>query len=82
MSGNERSAEHPQPDKATKRPFLGTPAGIVLCAFLAVAGLFLWLERRDEVAGALPLLLPLAICLGMHFFMHRRRHGGGEGHRE
>jgi hypothetical protein len=36
------------------------------------------------VLGALPLLLPLAICLGMHFFMHRGHggHGGPGGDRD
>lgn len=65
-----------------KRPFLNTPAGFVLCAFLAVGGLFLWLEHKAHILGALPLLLPLAICLGMHFFMHGGRGGHGGGRHE
>ena len=57
------------------RNFISTPAGIALCVFLAVAAFFLWIEHRAHVLGVLPLLLPLAICIGMHFFMHRD-HGG------
>lgn len=58
--------------------FWNTPAGFALIVFLAVAGFYLWLEHRAHVLGVLPLLLPLALCLGMHFFMHRGHgHGGG-----
>jgi hypothetical protein len=59
--------------------FLRSPAGIALCVFLAVAGVFLWLEHRAHVLGALPLLL-LLLCLGMHVFMHRGHGGGPHGH--
>jgi hypothetical protein len=62
-----------------KRPFLNTPAGLVLCIFLAIGAVFLWLEHRAHILGTLPLLLPLLLCLGMHFFMHRG-HGGGDRH--
>lgn len=62
-----------------RRPFRATPAGVALCVFLAIAGLFLWVEHRAHVLGALPLLLPLLICIGMHFFLHRG-HGGHGGH--
>lgn len=67
-------------DKEDKRPFLNTPAGFALCVFLAIAAVFLWLEHRVHVLGALPLALPLLICIGMHFFMHRGHGGhGGDG---
>lgn len=61
------------------RKFLNTPAGYALCVFLVVAGLLLWIEHRAHILGLLPLLLPLLICVGMHFFMHRG-HGGHHGH--
>jgi hypothetical protein len=60
-----------------KRPFFSTPAGLALCVFLAVAGALIWIEHRAHVIGALPLLLPLLICVGMHLFMHK---GHGHGH--
>jgi len=60
-----------------KRPFLSTPAGFVLCVFLAIGAVFLWLEHRAHILGTLPLLLPLLLCLGMHFFMHRGHVGHG-----
>lgn len=65
-------------DEPRKRPFLATPTGVALCVFLAIAGVFLWLEHRAHLLGALPLLLPLLICGGMHLFMHRG-HGGHHG---
>jgi len=56
-----------------------TPLGITLGVFLAVAAVLLWLEHRAHILGALPLLLPLLICIGMHFFLHGK-HGGRGGH--
>ena len=66
-----------QPDQ--KRGFWRSPAGYVLCAFLFIAGLFLLLEHRVHILGALPLFLPLLICVGLHFFLHRG-HGGHGNH--
>jgi hypothetical protein len=67
-------------DNGRKRPFLNSAAGFALGVFLAVAGIVLWAEHRAHILGALPLLLLLAACLGMHFFMHRG-HGGHRGGR-
>jgi len=50
-------------------------ANIVLIGFLLIGGYYLVTEHRAHLVGFLPLLLPLALCLGMHFFMH------GHGHR-
>ncbi len=61
-----------------RRSFWNTPAGFALCVFLAIGGVFIWLEHRAHILGALPLLLLLTICVGMHFFMHRG-HGGHRG---
>jgi hypothetical protein len=58
------------------KPFLRTPAGIALLAFLAVAAFFLWTEHRAHLLGVLPWLL-LAACPLMHLFMH----GGHGDHR-
>jgi hypothetical protein len=69
----------PDVRESPKRPFLNTPAGYALCVFLAIGGVLVWIEHRAHVLGALPLLLPLVICLGMHFFMHGG-HGGHHGH--
>lgn len=74
----------PRLGESRRKPFLNTPSGLTLCIFLAVAGVFLWVEHRGHVLGALPLLLPLLICIGMHFFMHRGHggHGGQSGDRD
>lgn len=69
----------PSLDEGRNPSFLKTPAGIALCVFLALAAIFLWFEHRAHALGALPLLLPLLICVGMHFFMHRG-HSGGHKH--
>lgn len=53
--------------------------GIVLGAFLAVGGYFLWVEHEAHVvlaASYWPWLL-LALCPLLHMFMH----GGHGGHR-
>jgi hypothetical protein len=60
------------------KPFLRSPAGIALLAFLAIAAFFLWTEHRAHVLGALPWLL-LAACPLLHLFMHGG-HGGHGGH--
>jgi heme/copper-type cytochrome/quinol oxidase subunit 4 len=82
MRAHEHSSDDAEPGKERKRPFMRTPTGLALCVFLAAAGMLLWFEHRAHVAGALPLLLPLAICLGMHFFMHRGHGGHGGGRHE
>jgi hypothetical protein len=82
MTQHDHLPEDTSLNDGHKRPFLSSPAGLALCVFLAVAGVFLWVEHRAHVLGALPLLLPLAICLGMHFFMHRGHGGHGGGHHE
>jgi len=56
--------------------FLQSRSGLVLIAFLAVAGYFLWTEHRAHTIAALPYLL-LGGCIVMHFFMHRG-HGHGD----
>jgi hypothetical protein len=53
-------------------------AGFVLCAFLIIAGLFLWLEHRVHMLGVWPLFLPLLICVGLHVFLHRGHGGHGD----
>jgi hypothetical protein len=52
--------------------------GWVFCAFLAIALVFLALEHRAHLYGALPYLLLLA-CPLMHLFMHHG-HGSHVGH--
>jgi hypothetical protein len=80
---DHRSDESPDAGEE-RRAFLNTPAGFALCVFLAIGAIFLWLEHRAHVMGALPLILPLLICVGMHFFMHRGHggHDGNGGHHE
>lgn len=51
-------------------------SGLVLLAFLAIAGFFLVTEHTAHLLGALPYLLLLA-CPLLHFF-HRAHGGHGE----
>lgn len=55
-------------------------SGLVLLAFLAVAGFFLLTEHTAHVFGVLPYLL-LLTCPLMHFFHdgHKRGHRGHGG---
>ncbi|WP_210880358.1 DUF2933 domain-containing protein [Roseovarius autotrophicus] len=53
-----------------------TRLGLAVCIVLAVAGIALAFEHRVHLLASLPFVLPLAICLVMHVFMHRG-HGGG-----
>lgn len=79
MTHHDHSPGESNTEDGRKRRFLNTRAGFALCVFLAVAGVLLWIEHRAHILGVLPLLLPLLICVGMHFFMHRG-HGGHHGH--
>lgn len=54
--------------------WLGSRSGLILLAFLAIAGFFLFTEHRAHLFGVLPFLLLLA-CPLMHFF-----HGGHGNH--
>ena len=55
MSANDHSTG----DQAQHRPFLTTPAGLVLIGFLAIGGFFLVSEHAAHLFGVLPWL-PLA----------------------
>ena len=65
--------------KTKQSGFLNTPAGYAACLMLAALASFLWVEYRLQVADALPLFLPLLICIGLHVFMHRVHGGHGDG---
>ena len=53
-----------------------TRSGLILVAFLAIAGFFIVTEHTAHVLGVLPYLLLLA-CPLLHFL--HGRHGGGHG---
>lgn len=73
MSGDDHSRHHRQPSGG----FWRSRTGIVLIAFLAVAGLLLAYEHRVHIfTGNGVLIALLVLCVGMHLFMH----GGHGGH--
>jgi hypothetical protein len=69
------------------RSWLRSRSGLVLLAFLAIAGFFLVTEHTAHVLGVLPYLLLLA-CPLLHFLHgghgsgHDPHSGDGAGHRE
>ena len=65
-------------DRAKRRGFLVSPAGVAMLAFLAIAGFFIWTEHRAHLFGVLPFVLVL-LCPLLHFF-HHRSHGNDHGH--
>ena len=65
---------HPREEDASQESFLTSPAGLVLIGFLAIGGVYLWMEHRAHLLGAL-VFLPLLLCPLMHLFMH---HGHGD----
>jgi hypothetical protein len=69
---------HDHDARANGRPFLKTPAGWVLCGFLAIGAFYLVTEHTAHLFGFLPFALLLA-CPLMHLFMHGG-HGGHGGH--
>jgi len=61
--------------------FLKSRTGIVLIAFLAVAGFLLAFEHRAHIfTGNGFLIVLLAGCIVMHLFMHAGHGGHGGGH--
>ncbi len=74
MSDHDRSSHQPEPSG-----FWKSRTGVVLIAFLAVAGLLLAYEHRVHIfSGYGVLIVLLTLCIGMHLFMHGG-HGGGDG---
>ena len=66
--------DHTRGDESPSGRFLTSPSGLVLIGFLAIAGVYLWMEHRAHLLGAL-VFLPLLLCPLMHLFMH---HGRGD----
>ncbi len=58
----------------TQESFWRSPAGFVFIGFLVIGGVYLWMEHRAHLLGAL-VFLPLLLCPLMHLFMH---HGHGD----
>ena len=68
----KRPAREAEPQKAPS-PHAGALHKWMMTACLMLMGgavlLFMW--RGQSLASGAWLLLPLALCLGMHFLMHR-----------
>lgn len=60
------------------RPWFRSRSGLVLLAFLAIAGFFVVTEHSAHALGVLPYLLLLA-CPLLHL-LHGRHGGGHRGH--
>ncbi len=58
--------------------------GLVVLGLLGFAGFLLWDDHEAHILDALPLVLVLGVCLGMHLFMHGGHggHGGNGGPRQ
>ena len=70
--------DHVQRSPPPSGNFWRSRAGIVLIVFAAIAGLLLAFEHRAHLLTGNGLLLVfLALCIGMHFFMHSGHGGGG-----
>lgn len=51
---------------------------MVICCIAMIAGAYL-IFRGSSSFGSFEILLPLVICVGMHFVMHKMM--GGDGHK-
>lgn len=65
------------PKEGKHSSFLSGPAGMVFCAFAAIAVFFLLAEHRAHLGYIAPYLslVLVGICLVLHLFMHRLVHG-------
>lgn len=76
MNSSDPSQSHTH----TSAGFWKSRAGVVLLVFLAIAGGLLAYEHRVHIfTGSGVLIALLALCVGMHLFMHGG-HGGHGGH--
>ena len=66
--------DEPHRNESSYVSFLTSPSGLVLIGFLAIGAVYLWMEHRAHLLGAL-VFLPLLLCPLMHLFMH---HGHGD----
>lgn len=74
--------DHSSNDAASSGSFWRSRGAVVLLVFLAVVGLLLGYEHRAHVFTQTGFLIGLlALCVGMHFFMHGG-HGGDDGRGE
>jgi uncharacterized membrane protein len=72
MSSHDHTGHKPPSETS----FWTSRSGIALIIFLAVGALFLIYEHRIHlVTGNMFVVALLALCVGVHFFMHG--HGGG-----
>ncbi|MCO6414529.1 MAG: DUF2933 domain-containing protein [Thiogranum sp.] len=78
-------SEHDHAPRGSPPPgsFWRSRAGMVLIGFAAIAGLLLAYEHRVHLfTGNGLLLVFLALCIGMHFFMHGGHGADGGGSRD
>ena len=85
MSLHNHTTEH-SAQRSDRKGFLTSPAGLVMIGFLAIAGVYLWIEHRAHLLGVV-VWLPLLACPLMHLFMHHghdghAEHGQNPGHGE
>ena len=85
MSFDNHTAEH-SAQRSDRKGFLTSPAGLVMIGFLAIAGVYLWMEHRAHLLGVV-VWLPLLACPLMHLVMHHghgghAEHGQNPGHGE
>lgn len=79
MSDHDHSSHQPR----STGSFWTSRTGIVLIVFLAIAGLLLAYEHRIHIfTGNGVLVALLALCVGMHLFMHGGHGGHGGGGRD
>lgn len=75
MSSEHHTGHKPQPNGG----FWTSRSGIALAIFLVVGGLFLIYEHRIHLlTGSTPIVALLALCVGVHFFLHRHADGTHE----
>ncbi len=76
MQDHDHSMHEPEPNPG----FWQSSIGIALIVFLVIAAILLGYEHRVHIFGGTSgSFVFLAVCIGMHFFMHRG-HGGHGGH--
>ncbi|MYL24325.1 hypothetical protein GLV89_11115 [Halomonas alkaliantarctica] len=72
MNHDDPSHENRETDAPVGRAVHGWMMLACVALMGGAAALLLW--RGESLSGSAWLLLPMGLCLGMHFFMHRHGH--------
>jgi fatty acid desaturase len=71
---DHKEHHHTTPDQARGERSSRMHTWMMTICLVMMGGAILFFMWRGQTGGSLLLLLPMLLCLGMHFFLHRHGH--------